>query len=77
MATYVVATRREARGDGISAQERLRDVAGATVTGAGNADRVVVEMTPEVALDLQQRFAGTLLVEPIIRHEPLSPPQDE
>lgn len=72
MATYVVATKRQARGEGISAEERLRDVAGATVKGAGNADRVLVEMSPEVALDLQQRFSEKLFVEPIIKHQPLS-----
>lgn len=77
MATYVVATKRTAREEGITAEERLRGVAGATVKGAGNADRVLVEMSPEVALDLQQRFSEKLFVEPIIKHDPLAPSPDE
>lgn len=77
MATYVVATKREARGEGISAEERLRDVAGASVKRAGSADRVLVEMSAEVARDLQLRFGEKLLVEPIIKFDPLSPSQDE
>jgi hypothetical protein len=72
LATYVVATKREARDEGITAEERVRGVAGATVTGSGNADRVVVEMSPEAALELQRRFGEKLFVEPLISHDRLS-----
>lgn len=66
---YVVATKREVKGERVSAVERIRGVAGAEVKGAANPDRVVVEMTPDVALELQRRYPDKLVVEPIIMHE--------
>jgi hypothetical protein len=68
MATYVVATRREAKSDGLSAEECVRDIPGVEVKGSGNAHRLVIEMSPETADQLQQRFGERLLVEPIIKY---------
>lgn len=71
MGTYVVATRREAKSDGLSAEECVRDIPGVQVKGAGNADRLVIEMSQETADHLQQHFGERLLVEPIIKHDKL------
>jgi hypothetical protein len=71
VATYVVATKREARSDGISAAERIRGAPGIEVKGAGNDDRLVIEASPESASELRRRFADKLIIEPEILHHPL------
>lgn len=72
MGTYVVATKREARADGVSTEQRLRNVPGVEVKGAGTSNRLLIEMSSEVASEVQQRFGEQLLVEPVIMHDKLS-----
>jgi hypothetical protein len=67
-----VATKREAKGDGVSVADRVSDIAGAEVKSSGNRDRVLVEMSPEAVDELERRFSDKLIVEPIIAHERLS-----
>ncbi len=46
MATYVVAIRREARSDTMTAEEWVRQVPGVVVKAAGNPSRLVIEASP-------------------------------
>lgn len=70
--TYVVATRREAKSEGVSVADRVSDIAGAEVKSTGNADRALVEMSLEAVHEVQRRFSDKLIVEPIVTHEILS-----
>jgi hypothetical protein len=72
LTTYVVATKREAKGDGISVADRVSDIVGAEVKSAANLDRVLVEMSPAAVHEVQRRFSDKLIVEPIIMHQSLS-----
>ncbi len=71
MATYVVAIRREARLDALTAEEQVRQVPGVHVRGAGNPSRVVIEASPQVISEIERRFGDKVIVEPEIRHERL------
>jgi hypothetical protein len=71
IATYVVAIRREARSDTMTAEEWVCQVPGVHVTGAGNPSRVVIEASPQAVSEIERRFGDTLIVEPEIRHERL------
>ncbi len=71
MATYVVAIRREARSDTMTAEEWVRQVPGVQVTGAGNPSRVVIEASPQAASEIERRFGDKVIVEPELRHERL------
>jgi hypothetical protein len=71
LATYVVATRREARLEAMTAEERVRQVPGVLVKAAGNPNRVVIEASLQAISEIERRFADTLIVEPEIRHDRL------
>jgi hypothetical protein len=69
MATYVVAIRREARSDTMTAEERVRQVPGVLVKAAGNSSRVVIEASPQAVSEIERRFGDKIIVEPEIRHK--------
>lgn len=69
MATYVVATKREARSEGVTVEERIRSVPGVDVRGSRNADRVLIEASPQTASQILERFGDKLVVEPEIRFD--------
>jgi hypothetical protein len=71
MATYVVAIRREARSDTMTAETWVRQVPGVQVMGAGNPRRVVIEASPQAASEIERRFSDKVIVEPEVRHERL------
>jgi dephospho-CoA kinase len=71
LATYVVAIRREARLEAVTAEERVRQVPGVYVKGAGNPSRVVIEATDQAISEIERRFGDKVIVEPEIRHERL------
>jgi dephospho-CoA kinase len=71
MATYVVALRREARSDTMTAEEWVRQVLGVQVKGAGNPSRVVIKASPQAVSEIERRFGDKILVEPEIRHDRL------
>jgi hypothetical protein len=71
MATYVVAIRREARSDIITAEAWARQVPGVVVKAAGNPSRLVIEASPQAVSEIERRFGDTLIVEPEVRHERL------
>jgi hypothetical protein len=71
LATYVVAIRREARLEAVTAEERVRQVPGVHVKGAGNPSRIVIEATPQAISEIERRFGDKVIVEPEIRHERL------
>lgn len=71
MATYVVAIRREARSDTMTAEEWVRQVPGVHVKGAGNPSRVVIDASPQAVSEIERRFGDMVIVEPEIRHKHL------
>jgi hypothetical protein len=71
LATYVVAIRREARLETVTAEECVRQVPGVHVKGAGNPSRVVIEASLQGISEIERRFGNKLIVEPEIRHERL------
>ena len=71
MATYVVAIRREARSDTMTAEEWVRQVPGVQVQGTGNPSRVVIETSPQAVSEIERRFSDKVIVEPEIRHKRL------
>ncbi|KLK93067.1 hypothetical protein AA309_10870 [Microvirga vignae] len=71
MATYVVAIRREARSEAMTAEEWVRQVPGVQVTGAGNPSRLVIEASPQAVSEIERRFGDKLIVEAEIRHNHL------
>jgi hypothetical protein len=64
MAEYVVAKRREYRGQGATAFEAVTDLPGVTVTGAGNPDRICVEGPKNLGEILKERLGLMFLIEP-------------
>lgn len=68
MSRYIVATKREARGDGISAAQRLQGLSDIEIQSEGNSDRVIIESSPQTVEEIQRRFGEKLLVEPEILH---------
>ena len=68
MSRYVVATKREAMGDGVSAKQRLQEFPEAEIKGGDNSDRVIIESSPQTVEEIQRRFGEKLLVEPEIFH---------
>lgn len=74
MATYVVAIRREARLEAITAEEQVRQVPGVHVRGAGNPSCVVIDASPQAVSEIERRFGDKVIVEPEIRHERLWAP---
>ncbi len=71
MATYVVAIRREARLEVVTAEEWVRQVPGVHVKGAGNPSRVVIEASPQAVSEIERRFGDRVIVEPEICHSHL------
>ena len=71
MATYVVAIRREARSDLMTAEEWVCQVPGVQVKGAGNPSRVVIEASPQAVSEIERRFGDKIFMEPEMRHERL------
>lgn len=71
LATYVVAIRREARLEAVTAEERVRQVPGVHVKGAGNPSCVVIEATDQAISEIERRFGDKVIVEPEIRHKRL------
>jgi len=71
MATYVVAIRREARSDTMTAEEWVCQVPGVQVKGAGDPSRVVIEASPQAVSEIKRRFGDKLIVEAESRHERL------
>jgi hypothetical protein len=71
LATYVVAIRREARLETVTAEERVRQVPGVHITGAGNPSRVVIEASSQAVSEIERLFGDKVIVEPEIRHERL------
>ena len=74
MATYVVAIRREARLEAITAEEQVRQVPGVHVRGAGNPSCVVIDASPQAVSEIERRFGDKVIVEPEIRHVRLGAP---
>jgi hypothetical protein len=74
LATYVVAIRREARLEAITAEEQVRQVPGVHVRGAGNPSCVVIDASPQAVSEIERRFGDKVIVEPEIRHERLGAP---
>lgn len=71
MGTYVVATRREARREGVTAETRLQGMPGVAIRGAADSDRVVIEASPQTAREIERRFGDKVIVEPEILHRRL------
>jgi hypothetical protein len=71
LGTYVVATRREARSDGLSPEQRIRDIPGVEIKGPNDPHRILIETSPQLADELRNRFGEKLIVEPVIRHDKL------
>ncbi|WP_134495893.1 hypothetical protein [Microvirga pakistanensis] len=71
MATYVVAVRREAQSDTVTAEEWVCQVPGVQVKGAGNPSRVVIEASLHAVSEIERRFGDKVVVEPEVRHERL------
>ena len=71
LATYVVAIRREARLEPVTAEEWVRQVPGVQAKGAGNPSRVVVEASTEAVSEIERRFGDKLIVEADIHHKRL------
>jgi hypothetical protein len=71
MATYVVAVRREARSDTMTAEEWVCQVPGVVVKAAGNPSRLVIEASPQAISEIERRFGDKLIVEAEIRHKRL------
>jgi hypothetical protein len=55
LATYVVAIRREARLETVTAEERVRQVPGVHIKGAGNPSRVVIEASSQAVSEIETR----------------------
>jgi hypothetical protein len=73
MATYVVATRRECRGQGRTAAEAVARLPGVRVKGASNPDRVVIE-SAQHADQIRSGVGPSFHVESEIRHRILRHP---
>jgi hypothetical protein len=73
MTTYVVATRRECRGRGLTAAEAVARLPGVRVKGASNPDRVVIESVHD-ADQIRSGVGPSFRVEPEIRHRILHDP---
>lgn len=71
MATYVVAIRRKARSDTMTAEQWVRQVPGVQVKGAGNPSLVVIEASPQAISEIERRFGDKLIVEAEICHKRL------
>jgi dephospho-CoA kinase len=71
MATYVVAIRREARADTMTAEAWVRQVPGVQVKGVGDPSRVVIEASSQAVTEIERRFGNKVIVEPEIRHKRL------
>ncbi len=69
MATYVVAIRREARSDTMTAEEWVCQVSGVVVKAAGNPSRLVIEASPQAVSEIERRFGDKLIIEAEIRHK--------
>lgn len=72
LATYIVAIRREARLEGMTAEEWVRQLPGVHVTGTGNPNRVVIEASPQTVSEIELRFGDKLIVETEILHRRLA-----
>jgi hypothetical protein len=68
MVTYVIAIRREARSDTMTAEGWVRQVPGVHVKGAGNPSRVVIEASPQAVSEIERRFGDKVIVGAEIRH---------
>jgi hypothetical protein len=61
LATYVVAIRREARLEAMTAEECVRQVPGVHVKGVGDPSRVVIEATAQVISEIERRFGAKVI----------------
>jgi len=73
MTTYVVATRRECRGQGRTAAEAVARLTGVRVKGASDPDRVVIESAHD-ADQIRSGVGPSFHVEPEIKHKILRYP---
>jgi len=73
MTTYIVATRRECRGQGRTAAEAVSRLPGVRVKGRSNPDRVVIESAHD-ADQIRSKVGPSFHVEPEIRHRALQAP---
>lgn len=67
---FVVAIKRERRGEGVEAT-RAGQVPGVTLVGTANPDRIVVDASDEAAAEVRRRFGAFMRVEPLIGHSTL------
>jgi hypothetical protein len=68
LATYVIALRQGIQPRRGTPEEKVRQIAGVRVTGAGNPRRIVVESSPQAAAEIVRRFGDDLIVEPEVLH---------
>jgi hypothetical protein len=71
MATYVVAIKREARSEAMTAEDWVCQVPGVVVKAAGNPIRLVIEASPQAVSEIKRRFGDKLIVEAESRHKRL------
>ncbi|WP_262028309.1 hypothetical protein [Microvirga sp. Mcv34] len=71
MATYVVAIRREARSEAMTAEDWVCQVPGVVVKAAGNPSRLVIESSPQAISEIKRRFGDKLIIESESRHKRL------
>jgi hypothetical protein len=66
MATYVVATRREAEASPLTAEEHVREIPGVWIRGGSDPNRIRIEASELAAAEIARRFGSVLLIEPEI-----------
>jgi hypothetical protein len=67
---YVVAVKRERRGQGVVASH-AGQIPGVTVLGSTNPDRVLVDASTKAIAELRQRMGEFVWIEPLIEHTPM------
>jgi hypothetical protein len=66
MSRYVVAVRREARGQA-SLADMMSEVAGVVINPT-SPDRALIDVSPQVAEEIERRFGDTVIIEPEVPH---------
>jgi hypothetical protein len=66
MATYVVATRREAQTGHTTAEDQVREIPGVWIRGGSDPNRIRIEASEFAAAEIERRFGSVLLIEPEI-----------
>jgi len=69
MATYVVATRREAQASPSTAEDYVRQVPGVWIKGGTDPNHITIEASELAAAEIERRFGSVLLIEPEIRSQ--------